>query len=58
MDRGAWQATVHGDTKGQTRLSDFHFWYMLGTSQLTSQAGAMGTISSPFTTEETEAQTL
>ena len=25
MDRGAWQATVHGVTKSQTRLSDFTF---------------------------------
>ena len=25
MDRGAWQATVHGVAKSQTRLSDFHF---------------------------------
>ena len=25
VDRGAWQATVHGVTKNQTRLSDFHF---------------------------------
>ena len=25
MDRGAWQATVHGITKSQTQLSDFHF---------------------------------
>ena len=24
MDREAWQATVHGVTKSQTRLSDFH----------------------------------
>ena len=24
MDRGAWQATVHGVTKSQTRLSDTH----------------------------------
>ena len=24
MDRGAWQATVHGVTKSHTRLSDFH----------------------------------
>ena len=24
-DRGAWWATVHGVTKSQTRLSDFHF---------------------------------
>ena len=27
-DKGAWQATVHGVTKSQTRLSNvnFHFW--------------------------------
>ena len=25
MDRGAWQATVHGVTKYQIPLSDFHF---------------------------------
>ena len=25
MDRGTWQASVHGVTKSQTRLSDFHF---------------------------------
>ena len=25
MDRGAWQATVHGVTKSQTLLSDFTF---------------------------------
>ena len=25
MDRGAWQATVHGVTKRRTRLSDFTF---------------------------------
>ena len=25
MDRGAWQATVHGVTKSWTQLSDFHF---------------------------------
>ena len=24
MDRGAWQATVHGVTKRWTQLSDFH----------------------------------
>ena len=27
MDRGAWQATVHGVTKSQTRLSDYHFHF-------------------------------
>jgi len=25
MDRGAWRATVHGVTKSQTQLSDYHF---------------------------------
>ena len=25
MDRGAWQATAHGLTKSQTRVSDQHF---------------------------------
>ena len=25
MDSGAWQATVHGVAKNQTRLSDYHF---------------------------------
>ena len=27
MDRGAWQATVHGVSKSWTRLSDFHFHF-------------------------------
>ena len=27
MDRGAWQATVHGLAKSRTRLSDFAFTY-------------------------------
>ena len=26
MDRRAWRATVHGVTKSQTQLSDFHFF--------------------------------
>ena len=25
MDRGAWQATVHGVAESRTRLSNFHF---------------------------------
>ena len=25
MDRGAWQATVYGDAKSRTQLSNFHF---------------------------------
>ena len=28
MDGGAWQATVHGVSKSQTRLSDFTFTFM------------------------------
>ena len=27
MDREAWQVTVHGVTKSQTRPSDFHFHF-------------------------------
>ena len=27
IDRGAWWATVHGITKSQTQLSDFHFHF-------------------------------
>ena len=27
MDRGAWQATVHGVAKSRTRLSDFTFTF-------------------------------
>ena len=27
MDRGAWQATVHGVAKSQTSLSNFHYLY-------------------------------
>ena len=29
MDRGAWQATVHGVPKSRTRLSDFTFAFLL-----------------------------
>ena len=28
MDKGAWQATVHGVAKSQTRLSKFHLTYV------------------------------
>ena len=31
MDRGAWEATVHGVTKSRTQLSDFTFTFTLGT---------------------------
>ena len=29
MDKGAWQATVHGVTKSRTQLSKLHFSYQL-----------------------------
>ena len=29
MDRGAWQATVHGVTESQIRLSHFHFQHSI-----------------------------
>ena len=39
MDRGAWRAIVHGVTKGQTRLSDWHYYWNQSTqAQLTSEA--------------------
>ena len=28
MDRGTWQATVHGIAKSRTRLNDLHFHFM------------------------------
>ena len=36
MDRGAWQATVHGVAKSQTRLRDFHFQPSVWSSSLRS----------------------
>ena len=29
MDRGAWQATVHGGHKSQSQLSDYHHQFEL-----------------------------
>ena len=34
MDRGAWQATVHGVAKSWTQLSDFHFLSFLQGRQI------------------------
>ena len=34
MDRGAWQATVHGEAKSWTRLSNFHFTSHKGVNRL------------------------
>ena len=36
MDRGAWQVTVHGVTKSQTQLSNYHFHFQ--TLSRTSEA--------------------
>ena len=33
MDRGAWQATVHGVAKSQTRLSDFTVFLSLAANK-------------------------
>ena len=33
MDRGAWQAAVHGVTKSRTRLSDFTFTFHFHASE-------------------------
>ena len=34
MDRGAWQATVHGVAKSRTRMSDFIFTFLSRASQV------------------------
>ena len=38
MDGGSWWATVHGITKSQTQLCDFHFHFFIVVSGLTGQA--------------------
>ena len=30
MDRAAWQVTIHGVAKGQTRQSSYHFHFFPG----------------------------
>ena len=43
MDRGAWQATVHGAAKGWTRLSDFdHLLIFKCTTQYYQLYGIRG----------------
>ena len=44
MDRGAWQAIVHGVAKSQTRLSDFHFHHILRTKQAHRHLAAVSSI--------------
>ena len=34
MDRGAWQATVHGVTKSWTEWNDFHFSFSVSPSKI------------------------
>ena len=49
MDRGAWQATVHGVTKSQTQLRDFHFTSFHRTKYLRVQpATTLSTPPSPY----------
>ena len=38
MDGGAWQATVHGVAKSQTRLSDFPFYHLYCTQYIPQRA--------------------
>ena len=33
VDRGAWQAIVHGVTKNQTQLSNYYFYYFFNDSK-------------------------
>ena len=37
MDRGAWQAAVHGVTDSWTRLNNFHFFTLLAGAPRQSQ---------------------
>ena len=43
MDRGAWQATVHGITKSQTRLSDTFLITVIAVNTYTSIYDKKGT---------------
>ena len=56
MERGAWQATVHGVTKSQTQLSDFHFHNQI-SGWVRRQWQAV-TPSSPGRKQETSLETL
>ena len=37
MDRGAWQATVHGITKNQAQLNNQHFHFSLSLAVMNSR---------------------
>ena len=47
MDRGAWQATVHGVAKGQTRLGDWHFLYTSFVSKMSRLRSLWGSPPAP-----------
>ena len=42
MDRGGWQATVHGVSKSWTQLSDFHFHFFILSGQNPFCQGCLG----------------
>ena len=42
MDRGAWQATLHGVLKSWIRLSDFHFHFSQSLKHCSVQFGCSG----------------
>ena len=47
MDRGAWQATIHGVAKSQTQLSDFYFTsflYFISKTQTIAGPGFRGSL--------------
>ena len=39
MDRGAWQALIHGVTKSQTRLGETHLWHLFVVAPRSWQSG-------------------
>ena len=44
MDRGAWQATVHGVSKSQAGLNDFHFHFFLSQRPMESMQLSHNTV--------------
>ena len=41
MDRGAWEAAVHGVANGQTRLSDFIFTFHAPEKEMASHSSVL-----------------
>ena len=41
MDRGAWEAAVHGVANGQTRLSDFTFTFHAPEKEMASHSSVL-----------------